>query len=145
VDVIYAGNQLYRCAQLMNYGLAQKGECQPSWYVQYFDNVLHEGRTTIDTTGSIRQADLDSGPITHCTIHRRQILAEDNSGGIGISGAARDVLVEGCVLGHPLGVIRVDGDVRGVLLRNNRFAPGAVPRYEGGALGEALVLPAGGP
>jgi hypothetical protein len=143
IDVIYAGNQLYRCAQLMNYGLADKGECRPSWYVQYFDNQVHEGRTTIDTTGSIRQADLDSGPITHCTIHRRQVLAEDNSGGVNISGATRDVIVEGCVVGHPLGVIRVDGDARGVLLRNNRFAPGAVARYEGGALGDALVLPAG--
>ncbi len=143
IDVIYAGNLLFRCAQLMNYGLAEKGECRPSWYVQYFDNAVHEGRTTIDTTGSIRQADLNSGPITRCTIHRRQILAEDNSGGISVSGATRDVIVEGCVDGHPLGVIRVDGDARGVLLRNNRFPPGAVPRYEGSGLGDALVLSAG--
>jgi len=128
---------------LMNYGLAEKGEWRPSWYVQYFDNVVHEGRTTIDTTGSIRQADLDSGPITNCTIHRRQVLAEDNSGGMSVSGATRDVIVESCIIGHPLGVIRVDGGARGVLLRNNRFPPGTVPRYEGSGLGDALVLPAG--
>lgn len=141
IDVIYAGNQLYRCAQLLNYGLTSRGDYQPCWYVQYFDNEAHEGLTTLDTTGSVRDAGDYRGPITCCTLHRRHLLAEDNSGGINVSGRARDVIVEGCVLRHAANAIRVDAEAEGVLLRNNRFESGSAPRYVGDGLRDAVVLP----
>ncbi len=109
--------------------------------MQYLDNEAHEGLTTLDTTGSVRDAGDYRGPITCCTLHRRDLLAEDNSGGISVSGRTRDVLVEGCVLHHPASTIRVDGEAKGVLLRNNRSASGSAPRYEGSGLRNALVLP----
>ncbi len=119
IDVVFAENQLYRCAQLVNYGLAQRNVLQPSWYVQYFDNELHEGQTSADTTGSVRDPQKFTCPITRCTIHRRHLLAEDNSGGITVSGFTRDVIVEGCVLRHPMSAIRTQSEAKDVLLRNN--------------------------
>jgi hypothetical protein len=141
LDVICAANQLYRCAQLLNYGLTNHGDFQPSWYVQYLDNEIHEGYTTLDTTGSIRDFKDYSGPITRCTIHRRHVVAEDNCGGVGLSGHTRDLIVEDCEFRHPASRIRVDNDAQGVLLRNNRFVPGPGTHYEGNRLRDALVIP----
>ena len=126
IDVVYAENRLYRCAQLLNYGLTSHDFFQPSWYVQYLDNEVHEGNTTIDTTGSIRDLKDFSGAITRCTVHRRHLVADDNCGGVGISGRTRDVIVEGCVLRHPANLVRVDEEAQGVVLSNNRFE--AAPR-----------------
>lgn len=142
IDVVYAGNSLYRCAQLLNYGCAPSTDFQPCWYVQYFDNELHEGQTSIDTTGSIRDTKRFPCPITRCTIHRRQVLDKDTGGSITVSGQTRDVIVEGCVLGNEASTIRADGDARGVLFRDNTFASGAAGRYEGSALKDAVILPA---
>jgi hypothetical protein len=119
IDVVYAQNRLYRCAQLLNYGCAPDHAFQPSWYVQFLDNELHEGQTSVDTTGSVRDQKRFPCPITRCTIHRRQLLGEDNSGDISVSGRTRDVIVEGCVLRHPASTIRVEREAEGVLLRNN--------------------------
>jgi hypothetical protein len=142
IDVVYAANRLYRCAQLLNYGLTAHGvfDFQPSWYVQYLDNEIHEGNTTMDTTGSIRGLKDFPGAITRATIHRRHVVAEDNCGGVGISGRTRDVIVEGCVFRNPANLIRVDGDAQGVVLSNNRFEAGP-PRYEGNRLRDAVVIP----
>jgi hypothetical protein len=119
IDVVCAGNRLYRCAQLLNYGCAPDNAFQPSWYVQFLDNELREGQTSVDTTGSVRNPQKFPCPITRCTIHRRHLLGEDNSGGISISGFTRDVIVEGCVLRHPLSTIRAQSEAKDVLLRNN--------------------------
>ncbi len=141
IDVVYAENRLIRCAQLLNYGCAPKTEVQPSWYVQYLDNEILEGHTSVDTAGTVKNRGMYPGPITRCTIHRRHRLAKDNSGGIRISGDARDVVVEGCVLGHPMGTIRADDDSKGLLFRSNVFEGGPAPRYEGKRLDAAVVLP----
>jgi hypothetical protein len=140
IDVVYAGNHLVRCAQLVNYGLETDGDLLPSWYVQYLGNELLEGHTSADTTGSVRHPEQYAGPITRCTVHRRNAWAGDNSGSITVSGRTRDALVEGCVLHHPLSVIRADGEASGLVFRKNTFDPGP-PRYEGGALERAVVLP----
>jgi hypothetical protein len=140
IDVVYANNQLYRCAQLLNYGAAPEQEIQPCWYTQYLDNELHEGHTMIDTAGHVKHKDVFAGAITRCTIQRRLRLDKDNSGSIQVAGEARDVVVEGCVLQHTLSKIRANGEARGVLFRNNSFAAGS--GYEGKSLGEAVVLPA---
>ena len=124
LEVIYAANQLYRCAQLLNYGLTTRGEFLPSWYVQYLDNEVHEGYTTLDTTGSLRDFQDYSGPITRCTIHRRHLVAEDNCGGVGLSGQARDLIVENCEFRHPASRIRVDNDAQGVVVPQQSFRPG---------------------
>jgi hypothetical protein len=138
IDAIYAGNRLYRCAQLLNYGLASKGDYQPCWHTQYLDNEAHEGLTTMDTTGSVRDAGVYGGPITCCTIHRRPRFAEDNSGGIGISGRVQDAIVEEADLRHPMNAIRVDADAKAVLLRNNRFL--SDPHITGSGLREAVII-----
>lgn len=119
IDVVYAGNRLFRCAQLLNYGCAPDNAFQPSWYVQFLDNELREGQTSVDTTGSIRNPAKFPCPITRCTINRRQLLGEDNSGDITVSGFTRDVIVEGCTLRHPSSTIRVRDEAKGVLVRDN--------------------------
>jgi hypothetical protein len=144
IDVIYAENFLVRCAQLLNYGCAPGKEIQPSWYVQFLDNEVAEGQTGIDTGGYVKNRDLYAGPITRCTVHRRHTIAKDNGGSISIGGNARDVVVEGCVLQHPMSTIKADGDAQGLLFRNNTFEAGATPRYQGKRLGEAVVIPAAG-
>ena len=58
-----------------------------------------------------------------------------------MGGNARDVIVEGCVLGHPMGTIRAEGEAQGLLFRNNVFEGGPTPRYEGKRLDAAVVLP----
>ncbi|MEI8372837.1 MAG: hypothetical protein WCJ35_08390 [Planctomycetota bacterium] len=141
IEVVYAANRLYRCAQLLNYGLTSRGNFQPSWYVQYLDNESHEGNTMLDTAGSIRDLKDFSGAITRCTIHRRHLVAADNCGGVGISGRTRDVVVEGCVFRHPANLIRVEGDAQGVVLRNNCFEATSAPHYEGNRLRDAVVIP----
>jgi len=146
IDVVYAENKLYRCAQLLNYGMASRDGCQPAWYIQYLDNELNEGYSSVDTTGSVRNRDSGipyAGPITRCVVHRRHILAKDNSGSIGIGGSVRDVVVEGCILRHPMSTIKADGDAEGLVFRNNVFEGSPAPRYEGRRLGEAVVIPPG--
>jgi hypothetical protein len=141
IEVLYAKNRLVRCAQLLNYGLAQKGEFQPSWYVQYLNNELSQGHTSVDTLGHVKERDVYSGAITRCTIHRCNTLSPDNSGGVHIGGGARDVIVEGCTVGHPMGTIRVDDEAQGILFRNNTFTGEPSPRYEGKHLQAAGIPP----
>ena len=140
IDVVYAGNHLYRCGQLLNYGLATPTEVQPCWYTQFLDNHLHEGHASIETTGSIRPADAFGGPITRCVVHRRQVMGSDNSGDIRIAGKTRDVVVEGCVLANPHTAIYADGAADGLVFRNNRFE--GATRYRGSRIEKALVVPA---
>jgi hypothetical protein len=142
LEVIYAGNQLYRCAQLLNYGSAPHGDVEPSWYIQFLDNEIREGQTGIDTAGHVKNRELYAGPITRAVVHRRHQIAADNGGSITIAGNACDVIVEGCTLRHPMSVIKADGDAQGLLFRNNTFEGAAGPRYEGKRLAETVVLPA---
>lgn len=141
IDVIYANNKLVRCAQLLNHGLETKGFIQPSWYVQYLDNELCEGQTSLDITGDSRGRDLYDGPITRCVIARRNRFAPDNSGSISVGGNARDVLVEASVFSRPESFIKADGEAAGLVFRNNRFEAGP-PRIEGGQMSNAVVVPA---
>lgn len=130
LDVIYAENKLVRCAQLLNYGLASPQALLPNFNVQCFDNELSEGQGSIDVNGSVRPAGSFSGQITQNVIHRRERLTEDNSGGIVVQGALREVIVEGCSAAHPASSIRVDRGPSGVLLRHCRAAAGEL-RCEG--------------
>lgn len=136
IDVVYRGNTLNRCAQLLNYGVPDKGDCQPNWYVQYFGNHLLEGHTSVDTGGAPRNGADYKGVITRCTVHRRHEFADDNSGEVAVFGVPQDVVIEGCTFNHPQSRIRIDGG-GGVLLRNNDF--GGPPRYEGKKLADALI------
>ena len=113
---------------MLNYGCAPDKAFQPSWYVQFLDNELHEGLTSVETNGFLpkpERFDAVGAHITRCTIHRRLLVADDNSGGIGITGATRDVIVEGCVWRNPLSSMRIEKSTADVLFRNNTFA-GAV-------------------
>ncbi|MCX6903431.1 MAG: hypothetical protein NTW03_08140, partial [Verrucomicrobia bacterium] len=143
MDVVYANNRLFRCAQLLNYGLETDGHIQPSWFVQYLDNELCEGQTGLDVTGSVRHRDLYDGPVpvTRCVIERRNTLAPDNSGGLSVSGHTRDVLVENCGLRHADNFIRADGPAAGLVFRNNTFAAGP-PHYTGNQLSNVVIVPA---
>jgi hypothetical protein len=130
LDVIYADNKLVRCAQMLNYGLASPQALLPNFNVQCFDNELSEGQVSIDVNGSVRPAGSFSGQITQNVIHRRERLTEDNSGGIAIQGALREVILEGCTAAHPASSIRVDRVPSGVLVRHCRSAAGEL-RCEG--------------
>ena len=115
INVIYAENKLYRCGQLLNYGCAPDRAFQPSWYVQFLDNELREGRTSVETNGFLPKPERFDAPnahITRCTIHRRTWVADDNSGGIAITGATRDVIVEDCVWQNPLSTLRIEASTK---------------------------------
>jgi len=108
--------------------------------VQYFDNTIAEGQTSIGSSGAGHNAaDFFPGPLTWCAIHRRHTVTADNSGGISIGGNVRDVIVEGCRFGHPLSGMKVDGAAQGVLLRDNHFGDGSPMHYEGAGIKGALV------
>ena len=141
IDVIYAGNKLFRCAQLLNYGLETDGHVQPSWFVQYLDNEMSEGQTGLDVTGGVRHRENYDGPVTRCVIERRNSFAADNSGSISVSGHTRDVLVENSTLRHPANFIRADGGAAGLVFRNNKFEAGP-PRYEGNQITNSVIVPA---
>jgi hypothetical protein len=130
LDVIYAGNKLARCAQLLNYGLASPRELLPNFNVQGFDNELSEGQGSIEANGSVRPASSFAGAITQNVIHRRERLTADNSGGFVLQGALREVILEGCTAAHPDSGIRVERGPSGVFVRRCRSAEGAL-RCEG--------------
>ena len=139
IDVICAGNHR-PLADLMNYGLHGETFAQPSWHVQYFDNTVAEGQTQVGSSGGGHKSEIYSGPVTRWSIHRRQNIAADNGGSIGISGNVRDAIVEGCTLKHPASVVKVDGAAEGVVLRNNVFEGTDTPRYEGDGVKKAAGL-----
>ncbi len=71
IDVVYAENQLYRCGQLLNYGCAPDKAFQPSWYVQFLDNELHEGLTSAETNGFLPKPERFGAPnCAHHSLHR---------------------------------------------------------------------------
>jgi hypothetical protein len=130
LDVIYSRNQLVRCAELLNYGIASPAALLPNFNVQCFDNELSEGLGSIHLNGSARPAEAFRGQITQNTVHRREHLTADNSGDIAVAGAIRGVIIEGCLAEHPFSGIRVDASARSVLVRRCRSANGAL-RIEG--------------
>jgi len=137
LDVICANNTLFRCSQLLNYGLNLPDGQQPSWRVQYFNNEIHEGFTTVDIM-SPHKPDLFDGSVTRYVVNRGTHIFPDNSGGIKIGGNATDVIVEHCKLDHPSPTIAADKDVVGVLFRDNTFS-GTTPRYTNTGSGASIV------
>ncbi len=140
IDVICARNTLVRAGLLINYGVHSDDWYEPSWHVQFFDNQATEGRTDIELSGGGRISPAFAGPLTRCTVHRRETLAADNSGNIRAHGRLEQGVIEHCVMKNPFGVIRVDGEPHGVLVRDNVFFE-AGPRYEGDGIGRALAEP----
>jgi hypothetical protein len=130
LDVIYSGNALVRCAELLNYGLASPQALLPNFNAQFLDNELGEGQGSIHVNGSVRPAGAFAGAITQNVIHRRARLAVDNSGGIAVQGALREVVIEGCTVANRASGIRVDRGPAGVLVRRCRSTAGEL-RCEG--------------
>ena len=135
-EVICANNLLYRSGQLLNYGLKLDVGHQPSWYVQYLNNDIFEGHTSVDTLSPYKVPAAFEGPVTRYTIHRGTHIHADNSGSIKIGGNATDVLVEHCKLDHPGTTIGSDNETAGVVFRDNEFADKA-EHYQGKA---ALIV-----
>ncbi len=145
-DVICANNSLYRCSQLLNYGLNLDSGRQPSWYVQYLNNDIYEGHTQVQTLGMSAKnpGPISANPITRCAIHRGQHIHADNSGSIEIDDDATDCIVEHCMLDNPRNTIDARGHPVNTVFRENTFENGPSPRYSGKALGEVLVVPEAG-
>ncbi len=142
IEVIYAENTLVRTGILMNHGVHAEDWFEPSWYVQYFDNRVTEGQTNIESLSGGQRSPLYTGPLTRCSVHRRQLLAADNSGNIIIHGNIANALVEECQLNNPFSEIKVDNEAHGVVFRNNSFAGKPNPRYAGDGLKSAVIVPA---
>ncbi len=141
IDVIVAGNKLHRCAEMLTYGLDVHDAVQPCWYVQFFDNTLLEGQTSlIAHSGSRSELGKLAGPLTRCVIMRRNTIGADNGGDVKLTGNICDVIMEGTALKYPTSVIKVDGDTSGIVLRKNVFEGGTSPRYEGGGVAKAAVM-----
>lgn len=139
-DVICADNRLYRCGSFLNYGLRRNTGVQPSWYVQYLDNDVYDGLTTVWVHGDMQCPQIFGGTVTRYTVLRGIHIHADNCGSIEIGGNAQDVIVEGCTLDNPWSRIKIQGQARDVLLHNNIFAKGSAG-YTGNRLSAALVLP----
>lgn len=143
VDVACAGNELVRCAELMNHGVLDdpgRHGIEPSWHVQYFDNVIAEGETKVGSFGAGPKTTPFAGPLTRWAVHRRHKMAADNGGSIAVGGNVRDVVVDGCTVRHPAGTINVDGVAQGVLVRGSHFdGGGPAPRYAGDGVRAAVV------
>lgn len=140
IDVIFAENKLFRCADLMNYGLRHHENFQPSWHVQYLANVISEGQTGESSSGKAHDKEVYSGPLTSGMIHRRSKFMAENSGSISIGDGVLDAVVEDCTLENPLSSINVDGMAQGVVLRNNIFGGKPSPRYTGAGIKHAVVV-----
>ncbi len=140
LDVICAGNSLYRAGAMLNYGLREIAGVHASWFVQYLDNEIYEGNTLVETTSDGRHPELLDGPVTRFCINRRTHLHADNSGDLSVGGAATDVIFEGCTLDNARSQIKVGKETSGVLLRNNVFTKGP-QRYNGDGLPNAVVVP----
>ena len=67
----------------------------------------------------MRPAGCFGGAITQNIVHRRERFAADNSGGIVLQGALREVIVEGCTFGSAASTVRVEPAVRGAWLAGN--------------------------
>ena len=137
LDVVCAHNALYRVGALLNLGLRDPDGVLPSWYVQYLDNDVYEGKTLVQTTGDERNANVFSGTSTRGAVHRRLHLHADNSGNLDVGGNATDVIMEHCRLDDARSAFSVGSDTGGVLLRGNVFA--GSPHYGGDGLGKAVV------
>lgn len=142
LDVICADNDLYRCGYLLNYGLRQMAGVHASWYVQYFNNQLHEGHTQVEITSDQRKLANYDGTVTRYCVQRGARLHPDNSGLILVKGTATDIIVENCKLDHPRNEIFVDKDTAGVLIRNNKTLAGTAPRLSGEGLKNAVIVEA---
>ncbi len=140
-DVVCASNSLYRVGALLNEGLRDVEGIHGSWYIQYLDNEIFEGQTTVQTNADTRNMNLYAGPLTRAAVHRRAHFHADNGGRIDVGGDSVDVLVEDCLLDNPRGTISTGRNATGVMFRNNRFGPNPAPRYSGDGLSRALVLP----
>ncbi len=139
-DVICAGNRLVRCSSLLSYGGDMHGMLLPSWRVQYLDNVITQGMTNFNVSGSYRNEKRFDGPITRGVIIRRNTFSEDNFGGINVGDNLCDAIVEHCRLSPAGDHISMSGQSSGVLARENQFGKGQSPRYKNDK-GKALVLP----
>ncbi len=142
IDVVYANNDIYRTANVMNYGVRTAEFFEPSWYVQYFDNNINEGLTGVGSNGDGRKDGRYTGPLTRFAIHRRQNISADNSGYLYMNGNIVDGIIEACTLHHPSSTIKIDAPATAILLRNNSFSEKAPIRYTGSGLKDALILPA---
>lgn len=134
LEVLCAENTLYRCGQMLNYGLKHASGQQPSWRVQYIDNAIYEGHTLVETSSTTRTPTDYEGPITRWCVHRGTHLFRDNSGNIRVGGNAADTVIENCVFEHPAGFIENSKNAEGTLFRNNTFAKENAYRGEGATI-----------
>jgi hypothetical protein len=144
-DVICDGNSLYRCGSLLNYGLCysqQEGTIQPSWYVQYVNNEIHEGHTLSCQVGGKPIDGVFDGVVTRAAIHRGDHYFPDNSGHAQIGGEATDVVYDQCRFENPSNYFDISDGTSGVLCRDNTFAGSPKGKYTGGGVAKALILPA---
>jgi hypothetical protein len=139
VDVIAAGNSLYRVGQFLNLGLRDDDGVLPSWYVQFLNNDIYEGQTLEQTTGDERNGAVFSGTSTMGAVHRRTHYHADNGGVIDVGGNALDVVVEHNKLDNRRNTIKVDSDTNGVVVRSNKFV--GAPHYGGDGLSKAMLAP----
>jgi len=136
LEVICVENALYRCGQMLNYGLKHASGQQPSWRVQYLNNEIFEGHTLVETSSTTRTPNAFEGPITRWCVHRGTHLHKDNSGNIRVGGNAADTVIENCVFDHPAGFIENSKSAEGTLFRGNVIAQENAYRGEG-----ALIVP----
>ena len=126
IDVVYAENRLYRCGQLLNYGL-RSGQSVSTVVVRAVSRQRIARRADIgrDERLSAEARAVRRPERPHHALHdpppaacgRRQQRRHRAS-----PGATRDVIVEDCVWRNPLSTLRIENSAEDVLFRNNVFA-----------------------
>ncbi len=139
IDCIFADNRTRQVAGFLTWARNMEGaSCQPSFYCQFFDNDLVDGSLLalgLDKDSSGKNTPY-SGPMTRCSIYRRNVIR--SNGGIRIDEAVTDALVENTSISHGDWGIKIGARPSNVLLRNNVFNDVTKP-LDGEGIKKALI------
>ena len=139
IDCIFADNRTRQVAGFLTWARNMEGaSCQPSFYCQFFDNDLVNGSLLalgLDKDSSGKNTPY-SGPMTRCSIYRRNVIR--SNGGIRIDEAVTDALVENTSISHGDWGIKIGARPSNVLLRNNVFNDVTKP-LDGEGIKKALI------
>ncbi len=72
--ISFLNNELYRCGYMLNYGLREPSGVHASWFVQYFNNQIHEGHSQVEASSDQRNPQLFGRTVTRYCVQLRKPL-----------------------------------------------------------------------
>ena len=129
VEGVQASNTSARTGGFHSYGMQKGGGPEPSWYMQFIDNVIKEGNAYRGPQNGIPVSDAhiqirDRGcreriRMTRCCLIRRCDL--QSNAHLAVTGDTEYSLVENCRVANADAGVLIDSRSREVILRGNRF------------------------